>query len=371
MGLNDLAKKDVENVFTQVLNKFENVDDFLNIFEDVLRNLYNHKDYKGGGWNQDKIDNLLRDYEKRTDAIKKDYRDKKIVHLTGSSVTVVGGILSMTPLAPVGWGLVAAGSSMSAVTDIVDLADKKKQKAWEEAKTALKDYVEHPFRDNDFNDIYDGIIKAFLSIENKIANDDFTVVLQGLGWNYFLFRSQGYDHDVSINRLKDICELFRTHRYTISTKLRNRNGDAIKDVQNTVTASCNDLVQSVAALGLIGISAGIGVGAVVAGINVANMAFRSSEALAHVLLSIGNGALRFVNTMSKVAPVLAIVGGVASIVINSKAIHDIDKTFKTYYDFKDECERFLNQCREEYEKTDVAIKEMYKFMTEDKSEKKE
>lgn len=76
MGLNDLAKAGVENIFSYTLAKFYSVDEFLKKFESILKKLYDHKNYKGG-WNQNKIDDILHEY-KKTDAIKKDYKDKKL-----------------------------------------------------------------------------------------------------------------------------------------------------------------------------------------------------------------------------------------------------------------------------------------------------
>lgn len=368
MGLNDLSKKDVENVFSYTLSKYDSIDNFLDKFKNVLGKLYEYKNYKGG-WNEDKINTLLYDYGKRTDSIKKDFRDKKIVHLTGSSVTVVGGILSYTPLAPVGWGLLGIGGSMNAITDVVDIADKRKQNAWKQAKENLQAYVENPFNGTAFEDIYRSLIETYLSVKNNISNSDYTVILQGLGWNYFLFRSQGKNHEEAVMVLKDVLKLFKTHRYTISTELKNRNPDAIKNIQEQVSTSCSELLVKIGTLGIIGLSAGIGIGATLAGINIASLAFRHAESIAVFLLGIGNGAMRFLSFMQKSAPAIAIVGGIASIVMDSIAIHNIDKTFEPYYAFKDECRDLFDKYKDEYKKTDVAICGMYKFINESMEEK--
>lgn len=63
MGLNDLSKKDVENVFSYTLSKYDSIDNFLDKFKNVLGKLYEYKNYKGG-WNEDKINTLLYDYGK-------------------------------------------------------------------------------------------------------------------------------------------------------------------------------------------------------------------------------------------------------------------------------------------------------------------
>lgn len=368
MGLNDLSKVDVINVFSYVLSRYS-VDEFLKKFESLLKKLYEHKDYKGR-WDQTRIDGILKEYEKRTDAIKKDYKDKKIVHLTGSSVTIVGGILSFTPLAPIGWGLLGTGGAMNAITDVVDLADKSKQNAWKNAKNNLQAYVDNPFEGTDFKDIYDSLIETFTSVKEKISNEDFTIILQGMGWNYFLFRSQEeMTHEKAIQLLKTNLELFKTHPYTISTKLKEKDNEAIKDIKNKIAASSNNLLMQAASLGLIGIAAGIGVGATVAGINIANAALRGAETLAKALLSIGNFAMRAYNFMLKAGPVIAIIGGVVTIVLDSIAIQNIDNTFKPYYDYKIECKRIIDQYKCEYDKTNKAICEMYEFLTEDKSKK--
>lgn len=284
-------------------------------------------------------------------------------------MTIAGGILSFTPFAPIGWGLLGAGGAMNAITDVVDLADKSKQKAWEIAKKNLQAYVDNPFENTDFKDIYDGLIATYTSIKEKISNEDYTIILQGMGWNYFLFRSQCKTHEEAIQMLKTTLELFKTKRYTISTALKTGNKDAIKEIQNEIAVSSNDLLITAGALGLIGISAGIGIGAVVAGINIANAAFRGAETIAHALLSIGNFAMRSFNFMMKAGPVIAIVGGVIAIVLDSKAIHDIDNTFKPYYDYKTECENLIKEYKREYDKTNAAISGMYEFLMEDKSNK--
>lgn len=99
-GLDDLSKKDTENVFSYTLQKITS-DDLLKAFDETFKQLYDAKDYEGG-WHTDAIDAAVKNYVAKTDAIKEDYRAKKITHLTASSVTVVGGILSFTPLAPIG-----------------------------------------------------------------------------------------------------------------------------------------------------------------------------------------------------------------------------------------------------------------------------
>lgn len=368
IGLNDLSKESVENVFIYTLSKYSSVDEFLNNFKSILEKLYEHKDYKGE-WDQAKIDGLLNEYEKRTDAIKKDYKDKKIVYLTGSSMTIVGGILSFTPFAPIGWGLLGAGGAMNAITDVVDLADKSKQKAWENAKNNLYAFVENPFENTNFKYVYNCIIETYISVKDNISNGDYTIILQGMGWNYFLFRSQNKTHEEAIEMLKTTLELFRTQRYTISDKLRAGDIGAIEDIQCEVRASCNNLLITVGTLGLIGISAGIGIGAIVAGMNIAGATFRGAETIAHALLSVGNFTMRSISQMMRVGPALAIVGGIASIVLNSMSINEIDKTFEPYYQYKTECKNIIDKYKLEYDKTNVAISGMYKFLTEDRSKK--
>lgn len=372
MGLDDLAKKDVENIFSYVLSKYPSVNDFLMNFDTILKKLYEHKDYKGG-WDQTKVDGLLREYEKRTDAIKKDYQDKKIVHITGSVITTIGGVISLplSPLAPIGWGLVGIGSAMSSITDVVDLADKSKQKAWERAKNNLQDYVENPFANTTFKDVYDGLMRTFKSVKDKISNEDYTVILQGLGWNYFLFRSQNKSHEESIGMLTDVLELFRTHRYTISTDLKTGKREAIEEIKYEVEKSSNSILMTAGVLGLMGLSAGLGVGALIAGCNIAGAAFRGAETIAHCLLYVGNFAMRNLNSLIKAGPYLAIIGGAASIVLDAMALNNIGETFKKYYDYKTECEKIINQYKVDYEKTNDAICGMYKFLTEDRSQKVE
>lgn len=260
---------------------------------------------------------------------------------------------------------------MTAITDVVDLADKSKQNAWDKAKNALCGYVENPFKDTAFQDIYESLIKTYKSVTDKISNDDYSVILQGIGWNYFLFRSNGKSHEEAIELLKDVLDLFKTKRYTISTELKLGDSNAIKDIQLQVSSSASSLYTKVGALGMIGIMAGIGVSTTLAGVKVAGLSFSYAEKIAHCLLSIGNGSMRFIAFMTKIAPAIAIVGGVASIVMDSIALHNLEQTFKPYYDFKDECKKLYDSYKDEFKKTDAAITAMYQFMNEDASQKEQ
>ena len=122
---------------------------------------------------------------------------------------------------------------------------------------------------------------------------------------------------------------------------------------------------------MIGIMAGIGATTTLAGIRVAGLAFSYAENIAHCLLAIGNGSMRFIAFMTKVSPAIAVVGGVASIVVNSIALHNLEQTFKPYYDFKDECKKLYDSYKDEYKKTDAAITAMYQFMNEHASQKEQ
>ncbi len=113
----------------------------------------------------------------------------------------------------------------------------------------------------------------------------------------------------------------------------------------------------------------IGVSATLASIKVAGLTFGHAENIAHSLLAIGNGSMRFLSLMTKVSPAIAIVGGVMSIIVDSIAIHNLNQTFKPYYDFKNQCKELYDSYKDEYKKTDAAITTMYQFMREDASQK--
>jgi hypothetical protein len=94
-GLTDLSRQDVENVFSYTLQKIT-TDELLDAFKETFKQLYDVREYEGG-WQTNAINAAVKDYIAKTDAIKEDYRAKKITHITASSVTVVGGVLSFTP----------------------------------------------------------------------------------------------------------------------------------------------------------------------------------------------------------------------------------------------------------------------------------
>jgi hypothetical protein len=368
MGLNSLSKHDVENLFSTTLKKFGSVDEFLDVFKDLLETLYQHADYKGA-YDSKKFENLATTYKKCTDSIKKDYRDEKIVHITGSTVTTLGGVIALTPVAPLGWVLSAMGSCMTTVTDIVRLKDDTKQKKWQASKEALYNYVNNPFEGTEFAIIYSSIIDAFSKIKDDVAMNDFTVLIQGMGWNYFLFRKT-MTADAALQNLKEVLELFRTNQYMISTELMNNDETAVKDIQATVNATAGvNFTSGLGVLGMIGISAGIGVGATLAGMEVAKFALNGADKIAQGLLSIGRFSLKIFVTMKKVAPALAIVGGVISIIIEAKALKKIDETFEPYYKFLDECQDAYDKYKDSFDTTDKSIRKMYEYMKEDASNK--
>lgn len=363
-SLEELSNKDVENVFSYTLQKIT-TDELLDVFKETFKQLYDVEHYEGG-WHTDAIDAAVKNYVAKTDAIKEDYKAKKIIHLTASSVTVVGGILSFTPLAPIGWGMVGLGNVTNAVTDVVDLADKSKQNDWNSAKNALKGFVEDPFEGTTFKIVYQSLMTSYAKIRNYVATDDYSILLQGLGWNYFVFRKHGKSHEEAIQELKGILEFFRTQRYTISTDLKLGKQGAIRDIQNQIKPSFNNLLSTAGALAMMGLAAGISITAITAGINIASATFRFAEGIARGLLAIGNLASRALNTMLRIGPGIAIVGGIASIVLEAIALANIDETFKPYYDFKDECVKSLDQSRVDYLKNNDMIVEMIKFMNEEK-----
>lgn len=360
-GLMDLASKDdVETIFSFILRKIT-VDDLLNAFQETFKLLYDVKDYEGG-WHSDAINAAIDNYKNKTDAIKADYRDKKITRLTGSSVTVVGGILSFTPLAPIGWGMVALGSATNTVTEVVDLADRSKQNAWNSAKDALKGFIEDPYQGTEFQTVYQSLMTSFAKIREHVATDDYSILLQGLGWNYFVFRKHGKSHEEAVQELKTTLNLFRIHRYTISTDLKSGKPDAINDIQNTIKASFSSLLSTAGALAMMGLAAGVSFSAITLGIGIASATFRFAETIARGLLAIGNVASKTLDIMFKFGPAIAAVGGVVSIVFDSIALDHIDETFKPYYDFMDNCRKLLKQYEDEYSKNNGMIAEMIKFI---------
>lgn len=363
-GLIDLSQKEVENVFSYTLQKIK-TDDLLDAFKGTLKQLYDVEDYKGG-WQSNAMYAAANNYIAKTDAIKKDYKDKRITHIAASSVNIVGGILSFTPFAPIGWGLLGLGTATNAATDVVDLLDRSKQNDWNSAKDALKNFVENPFQGTTFELVYQSLMTTYAKIRNFVATDDYSILLQGLGWNYFVFRKGGKSHEEAIQQLKTTLEFFRTHRYTISTDLKLGKQNAIQDIQNQIKPSFQNLAANVGALAMIGLAAGISISAITAGINIASATFKFAEPLARGLLAIGNFAARALDVMLKAGPVVAIVGGVLSVVFEAIALANIDETFKPYYDFKDECVKLLDEYKIEYEKNDAIIVEMIKFMKETK-----
>jgi hypothetical protein len=366
-GLDVLSKIEVENVFGYTLKKYDSTKEFLNAFEPILKRLYELQDYDGG-WNKNSIDNAVAVYFSKTDAIKSDFEAKKIVKITGSSVSIIGGVLSFTPFAPIGWGLLGLGSATNAVTDVVDLSDRSKQNAWETAKNTLQDFVDNPFQGTNFKVVYDSLMDTFTKIKTKVPQDDYSILLQGLGWNYFAFRKEGMSHDDAINELHVTLDLFRTQRYIISDDLKKGVGSAIQHIQNTIVPSCNSLLSAAGALAMLGLSAGISIGAITQGITIASATFSYAEAIAKGLLHIGNFATKTFNFLMNYGPAIAIVGGVASIVFDSMALAHIDETFKPYYEYGTTCKSLIDQYEVEYKKDNEVIREMIRFMVEKKDE---
>jgi hypothetical protein len=367
-GLTDLSRQDVENVFSYTLQKIT-TDDLLDAFKETFKQLYDVREYEGG-WQTNAINAAVNDYIAKTDAIKEDYRAKKITHITASSVTVVGGVLSFTPLAPVGWALAGLGTATNAVTDVVDLADKSKQNHWNTAKDTLRGFAEDPFQGTTFKIVYQSLMTSYTKIREHVSPSDYSILLQGMGWNYFVFRKHGMLHEEAVQELKDTCELFRTRRYKISTDLKMGDENAIQNIQNKIQPSCNSLLKTAGALAMMGFSAGVSIAAITAGIGIASATFRFAEGIARGLLAIGNIANYSLNMMLKLSPAISIVGGLVSIVFDSIALADIDKTFKPYYDFKDECVKLLDQSSVEYKRNNPMIVEMIQFMNEEKKEKR-
>lgn len=262
--------------------------------------------------------------------------------------------------------MLGLGTATNAVTDVVDLLDRSKQNDWNSAKDALRGFVEVPFKGTTFEIVYKSLMTSYAKIRSSVSTDDYSILLQGLGWNYFVFRKDGKSHEKAIQELKTTLELFSTYRYTISTDLKLGKQSAIQDIQNQIKPSFNNLLSNVGALAMMGLAAGLSISAITAGIKIASATFNFAETIAHGLLAIGNFATRSLNFMLKAGPAVAIVGGVISIVFDAIALANIDETFKPYYDFKDECVKLLDQYRVEYLKNDQIIVEMIKFMKEKK-----
>lgn len=365
-SLNELSQKDVENVFSYTLKKMT-VEELLDAFKETFKQLYNLNGYEGG-WQSNAIDAAVKNYIAKTDAIKEDYRAKKIIHIQASSMTIVGAILSFTPLAPVGWGLAGAGTATNAITDVVDLLDKSKQENWNIAKDKLKSFVEDPYQGTTFKIVYQSLMTSYAKIRQRVSVDDYSILLQGLGWNYFLFRKHGMSHeDVVEKELKGMLELFRTEKYTISDDLRMGDTEAIQNIQNKIKPSCDSLLRTLGTLGMIGFASGLSIAAITMGIKIASGTFRFAETIAKGMLAIGNVASASLNLMLKYAPVVSIIGGVVSIVFSAIDLANIDKVFKPYYDFKDECVKLLDESRIQYLRNNDVIVEMIKFMNEEKS----
>lgn len=366
MGLDDLTKQQVDDTITYCLiNKYDkDVDAFLNDFKDILEKLFQASDYRSTPWDDRKANDLLANYRSRTDAVKQDYRDKKIVKVTGSTAMTLGGFLMFfPPLLPIGCAAVGAGTLLNAGTEIAELTDKHLQEQWLKAKNDLFAFVQNPLKDYPLGPIYQLLLEKYDAVEGKVSRGDFTVIIQALGWNYFLFRREGKSAQEALQMLHKVLELFATRRYVITDELRQKNEEAIEDIQQQVmkTAELSGL-EMAGTLAMIGISAGISAGLLMLSQFTAGLAVTFADALTTVLVRLSNFALRTFKAMKTLAPGMVIVAGLVSLVMNSVALANIDETFQPYYDFYDVCQKRIGECKTAYNEVETAVSGMMAFM---------
>jgi len=374
-----LAKADVTDVISAVLGKYrhdgksvsEAVDTLIGCFAECLKEIYDCKDYKGD-WKNDEVVKSKDRCIKATDALYNDFKTKKIVHISGASLSTIGGILALTPLAPIGWSMMAAGCVTTAVTDVIDVADKSLQKSWKKAKDELKELVENPFKGDDFEKIHKSLMKCWESLEGKLALDDFPVVLQGIGWNYFNARKEGLSHTKAMAHLKEVLHWFWQKRIKISDKMKLKDKDTIKDVQLNFGAIEGGKLKGtqvqVGALVMFGFCAGISFLTITSGMKLIGSSIKFLSVLGKFFMTMGKWLGQMARFVAKIGPAIAILAGLAVIVMDAVALANIDDHFKPYYDFADACMEHLKFNEAEYNKNSPALVEMFKYLNSDKAE---
>lgn len=368
-GLIDISKEDAKDILRFVLGEYKSygnnyIDLFLEDYSDLLQKLYD-TDYSSNIDFDSKSMELINEYHNATDALKKDYRDKRIVKLTGASVSTVGGVLAFTPLAPIGWVAMGIGGIMNTTTDIIDVADKNKQNKWNTAKEALYSFAQNPFKDTAFGAVYDALTSTFNKqrVKETATLPNFSVIVQILGCNYFLSRKENSSHTEAIQKLKNILEFYATSKYDFSL-IKSGSKDSIKDLQDFISNQGQPSYVVIGTLITAGILSGITISSMLLGIRIAAINLTLMDSLAHCLLRFGDFTLKALNSFTKVAPVIVIVAGVTEIVLDSIDLAKIDEKFKPYYDFENDCKKAIDEVKDAYHADNAAITEIYKFIND-------
>ena len=346
------------------------------IFDPLLKALFKIHDYKAnhkaGSLISKRARNAISHYKSCTDDIKEEFRVAKIAKISSQSVTVVGGVLSFTPLAPLGWFMLGTGIAATATTDIVRSVDRRKENKWLKARDNLADAMLNPFDGTKFEKIYNAIHNSYEQIPHGVlASQDFATLLQCLGINYFIFREKGMNHGQAMEELMEVLNFFEQNNLMVSDDghmIINGHDDKkpvdLTNLENfggklqAQKYSLKNVMQLTAVMATAGILAGVALGGLAISAQLATIL----PNLAHALYSLGSFSASAFEALARAGPALAIIGGIVGIIIDAMALANIDATFQPYYDYADKCDKLLKDRNEEAMQMDKHFAMLFEAM---------
>eukprot|EP01059_Diplonema_ambulator_P031826 TRINITY_DN5973_c0_g1_i2.p1 TRINITY_DN5973_c0_g1~~TRINITY_DN5973_c0_g1_i2.p1 ORF type:complete len:346 (+),score=117.86 TRINITY_DN5973_c0_g1_i2:61-1098(+) len=330
-GLRELSKMQVANMVAHTKAKYSSTDEFLSVFTPTLQVFYDSRDCN---WNDSAARSALREYRRKTDAVKDQAVAECKTNIVTGAASAVGGILMLTPLQPVGMALMGAGALTSLVSHT--LRDNRPQDEWVHARDQL---MRHMNGQMPFGELYTALVEGRDRSRRSIAADDYIVLLQAFGWCYFNARDAGLGHKDAVARLARVSEFLEKEKYVITQELREGQLDAVSAVECLVANR-------------FGASTSLVTGVLCAIEEISNAApnlfhlvhTQVTQHLGNLLKEVSSSVMA-----TTVVPVIIVIGGTSLVLHSAMKWYNIENKFREAYAFADTCEEGIANRKEVFD----------------------